>query len=123
MSFEDQAESLEKEKRKEEKKWDDKLRTLREEEQNIRQKAEKEGQKFALEKKEELKSREIYLKNRALFFIRLESEKAKKDLLRKWKDRISQKAKEHLKTQADSLEFQSLRLNSFLKQTEKGFWK
>lgn len=118
LFFEEQAKLLEKQKNQEEQKWDEKLKSLTLQEQNIKQKAEEEGKKFMLQKKTELKNLEARLQNSAEFLIRLEGDKAKQDILCKWKKKIAQKAKVNLETSTNSLEFQSHRLEGFLKQLE-----
>lgn len=121
FSFEKQALSLEKEKKKELKLWEDKLAVLKDQEKGIKKKAQEEGEKFVRQKKEELESLKTRLKRETDFFFRLEKEKAKKDFLRNWKDKIIQSAERKLEEEAVSPAFQTNRFKNFLKQLESHF--
>ena len=118
ISFEEQAIHLEKERQREKKEWGEKLTTLEKQEQGIQQKAQTEGERWFFQKKEELKSLKIRLQKEADFLIHLEKEKAKRELLQQWKDKVIQSAQQDLKNQSQSHNFQSERVKDFFKQME-----
>ena len=119
FSFEEQALQLEKEKEKENFIWEEKLKKLKEQEEGIKQKAKMEGEKFAVQKKEELKLLENQLKATGHFLIHLETEKAKKDLIDKWKNKVVQQAGLSLERLSSALDFQHRQFEDFFKQIEK----
>ena len=121
FSFEKQALSLEKDRQKELKLWEKKIAVLKEQEKDIKKKAQKEGEKLISQKKEELESFRARLKKEADFFLHLEKEKAKRELLEKWKDKIIQLAEVELRKQALSSTFHQGKLKTFLKQMESRF--
>lgn len=121
FSFEKQALSQEKERKKELKLWEDKIAKLKEQEKDIQKKAFAEGESFVAQKKEELEALRARLKKESEFFLHLETEKAKRELLEKWKDKIIQFAESELKKQAGSSAFQKESLSSFVKQMETRF--
>lgn len=116
FSFEKQAIQLEKEKKSELKTWEKKLETLREQEAEIQKRAKKEGEKFVFQKKEELKNLRGRLKKESDFFLHLEKEKSKRELIKKWKNKVVQEAARELEKQAHSASFQKKRLEDFFKQ-------
>ena len=118
FAFEKQAFQLEKEKREEQKNWEKKIQALREKEKGIEQKAQAEGEKFVFQRKEEIKTLKERLKKEADFFIRLEREKSKRELLKRWKSTIVEGASLELEKQASSHDFQRERLKDFFKQME-----
>ena len=118
FSFEEQAAQWEKEKWKEHQEWENKLEVLKKQEKEIKQKAQREGEKFLFQKKEELKNFQIRLKKEAHFLLRLEREKSKEDLLKKWRGKVAQAAGLDLEKQAGSSDFQSKRLKDFFWQME-----
>lgn len=118
IAFEEQALQLEKEKEKEQKEWDKKLMDLEQKEKSIQQSAQQEGERLLAQKKEELKNLSNQLKSTAEFFIRLEREKLKRNLIQKWRSKVAEEAEEDLKQQPKTSDFQNKRLKEFLKQME-----
>ena len=116
FSFEEQALQLEKEKQKENSFWEEKIERLKEQERGIKQKAKTEGERVALQKKEELKLLENQLKKSARFLIHLETEKAKKNLIDKWQNNLAHQTGLDLKELSQSLDFQQKQFKDFLKQ-------
>ena len=118
FSFEKQAVQLEKERQKENQSWEKKLEALKKQEAGIKQQAQAEGEKFISGKKQEIKHLKIRLKKEADFFLHLESEKLKRDLFKKWKNKVVEGAHLELEKQAESSVFQMERLKDFFKQME-----
>ena len=118
FSFEKQAIQLEKERQTENQSWEKKLETLKKQEAGIKQKAQAEGEKFISGKKEEIKKLKTRLKKEADFFLHLERGKLKRDLFKKWKNKVIEGAHLELEKQAESLVFQTERTKDFFKQME-----
>ena len=118
FSFEEQAAQWEKEKRKEHQEWENKLEVLKKQEKGIKQRAQTEGEKLLLQKKEELKNFQARLEKEAHFLLHLEREKSKDDLIKKWKSKVAQAAGLDLEKQASSSDFQTERLKDFFRQME-----
>ncbi len=118
LSFERQAMQLEKERKGELKAWEKKLKGLREREKDIDQKARSEGEKFMSQKRREIQNLRDRLKREAEFFLRLEREKAKKELMGRWREKIIQAAGRSLKNQAPARSFQQALFKDFFKQLE-----
>ena len=118
FSFEEQAVQLEREKKKELEAWEQKLESLKEQEKGIQKKAQSEGKKLVFQKREEIKNLQNRLKTEAEFFLQLEREKSKKELLEKWKYKIAQKAGKELEGQTQSPSFQQELVRDFFKQME-----
>ena len=118
FSFEKQAVQLEKEKQEEYKNWEMKIQALKEQEEGIQKKAQEEGDRFITQKKEEIKQLQDRLKREARFFIRLETEKLKRKLLKNWKGKVKEGACFELEKQAGSKDFQTARLEDFFNQVE-----
>jgi len=120
LAFEEQALSLEKEKKEEEKLWDKKLKDLWEQEQSIKQRAEAEGKRFIQKKQQELKIYKQQLQNTAKLLIHLEQQKAKNQLLKKWKAKTVQQAEKALiAPDLPAHKLHENRLEKLLKQLEK----
>ena len=119
LAFEEQTASLEKEKKEELALWEGKLKSLKEQEANIRQRATAEGDKLIFQKKQQLEQLRSQLEKTADFLFHLEEEKSKRDLIKKWRGQVARSAEEELKRQAVSLDFQKNMLEVFLKQIEK----
>ena len=118
FAFEKQAVQLEKEKQEEYQAWEKKLQILKEQETGIQKKAQTEGEKFISQKQEEIKSLKARLRKESDFFIRLEKEKSKRNLLKQWKNKVVQEAGLELEKQAQSASFQQERIKDFFKQME-----
>jgi len=118
FSFEKQSARLEREKKKELEAWEKKLEILKEQKKYIQKKAQSEGEKVIFQRREEIKNLQNRLKKEAEFFLQLEKEKLRRELLKKWKDKITQKAGQELDKQAKSSSFQQERFRDFLKQME-----
>ena len=118
FAFEKQAAQWERERQEEFQTWERKLEILKEQEAGIKQKAQTEGERFIVQKQEEIKNLKARLKKELDFFLRLEKEKSKRNLLIKWKRKVVQKAGLELEKQAQSTSFQQDRLKDFFKQME-----
>ena len=119
MSFLEMAKSQEKEKQKEHKEWDDKIKALQKKAQNIQQQAQKEGEIYLSQKQAQLKLLKQELKKSADFLIYLETQKAKKKLIQKYKAKLILSAKEELKKESLSFKFQEVVLENFLTDIEE----
>ena len=118
FAFEKQAFQLEKEKQEELKTWEKKIQVLRDQEKEIEKKAQAEGEKFVFQQKEEIRTLKIRFKRESDFFLRLEREKSKRELLEKWKDKVISETSKNLDKQARFLEFQREQFRDFFTQME-----
>lgn len=116
VSFEKQMFQAEKEKELELESWKKKLNSLIQQEKDIQGKAEKEGEKFLLFKKQQLEKLRTQLKKEAQFLLDLEAKKSQTDLLKKWRDKVIHLAEKNLEQQAKEPHFQKERIKDFFHQ-------
>ena len=118
FSFEKQTAEVEKKRKTELASWGKKLSELEKQESHIQQKAQAEGERLDLQKKEQLKSLKVQLTREADFLLNREREKAKKELLKKWKAHLAQSVRQELGEQALSPELKAQQIQEFLNQME-----
>ena len=87
--------------------------------QTVSKKAHQEGEKFRAKKTRELQALKERKQREAQFFLRLESEKMKRGLLKKFKSDIVAGATEELKTLGGNPAFHKKLEENFLKTLER----
>jgi len=114
FSFEKQALALEKQKKEENKEWEQKILALNLKEKNIKQKAQEEGDRFHAEKQKELMDLKERLKKHSDFLIHLETEKLKKQQFDYWKQKLVELSKKELEHLGKENSFQKKEKHSFI---------
>ena len=114
LSFEKQSLKEEQTIRAEKKLWQEKLKNLEEKFKGIGDEALRQGESFAQRKQKELAALRARFKRELDFFIRLEREKAKRELLKKWQARLSKDLRQEFQKQALTDNFQQLWMKNFL---------
>ena len=119
FSFEEQALKLEKEKQAEQELWKKKLSALEKTEENIQKQAQEEGERFKVQKQEELKELSERLKKTSGFLLNLEEKKLKRESLRYWKIQLVETVRTDLKQLALEEAFQKQEQVAFLDLLKK----
>ncbi|MCY4321707.1 MAG: hypothetical protein OXC37_04830 [Bdellovibrionaceae bacterium] len=114
FSFEEKSLNLEKKLKKELEIWDEKLKDLNSKKNNIKKQAQDEGNRFMLQKKQELESLKKKFKKTSDFLISLEKQKLKRESLRHWRSELVEKTREELSELSLSENFQKKEQESFL---------
>jgi len=124
FAFEKQALALEKQKKEENKEWEEKIVKLELREKSIKRTAEEEGSRFQFAKQKDLKDLEESLKKHSDFLIQLETEKLKKQQLDHWRQKLVQFSQKQLEDLAKHSSFQQKEKQNFvdfLKEREVSF--
>ena len=114
FSFEEQALKLEEKIKKELELWDEKLKDLDSKQSNIKRQAQEEGNRFMLQKKQELETLKKKLKKTSDFLLSLEKQKLKRESLEHWRSELVEKTRKELNKLSLSENFQKREQEGFL---------
>ncbi|MCY4512518.1 MAG: hypothetical protein OXB86_02390 [Bdellovibrionales bacterium] len=119
LQFENMAREKEKKIQAEYEEWKEKLEKMEARDQTVSERAHQEGEKFRAKKTQELQDLKERKQREAEFFLRLESEKLKTEMLKKFKSDIVTGAAEDLKTLGEASLFHKKLQENFLKTLER----
>lgn len=119
LQFENMARKKEEKILTEHKGWRKKLEEMKGREQTVSEKAHQEGERFKAEKARELQELKERKKREAQFFLRLESEKMKREMLQKFKSNVVAGALEEFKTLGANPAFHKKLYGNFLRTIER----
>lgn len=119
LQFENMAREKEEKIQTEYKEWKEKLKEMEARNQTVSEKARQEGEKFRAKKTRELQELKARKQREAEFFLRLESEKLKTEMLKKFKSDIVTEAAKELKSLGDTPLFHKKLQENFLKTLER----
>ena len=118
LQFEDMARAKEEEIQTEYREWKEKLEKMEARGQTVSKRAHQEGEKFRAKKTQELQELKERKQREAQFFLRLESEKMKTEMLKKFKSDIVAGASTELKSLGENPVFHKKLQENFLKTLE-----
>ena len=119
LQFEDMARAKEEKIQTEHRGWQEKLEKMKTREQAVSERAHQEGVRFKAKKAQELQELKERKQREAQFFLRLESEKMKREILQEFKSDIVAGAVEEFKSLGTTPAFHKKLYGSFIKSIER----